>query len=108
MRFSFAEIYGDDPSLATWIDRRSVLTADAFGATPSTRTLVDVRLNARDPAELNPNRRAQTKLTDTPSGNFAIDRLALTSSSGFGYLVLADGEGNDVSLSIFDPRCDAR
>ena len=96
------------PSLATWIDRRTVLTAGAYGATPTTRTVTEVRLLGREPFEGNPLRLAQTKPTETPSGNFAIDRIALTSSNGIGYLVLADGQGNDVSLSIFDPRCDAR
>ncbi|CAN5786028.1 hypothetical protein BH11MYX4_BH11MYX4_35970 [soil metagenome] len=96
------------PSLATWIDRRTVLTAAAFGTTPAMRTVTDVRLLGRDPFDGYPKRRAQTKATDSPSGNFVTDRVALTSSNGIGYLVLADGQGNDVSVSIFDPRCDAR
>lgn len=96
------------PSLATWIDRRSILTVAAHGDTLATRTVAEVRLNGRDPVELNPKRSAQTRPTDTPSGNFATDRFALTSSNGIGYLVLADGQGNGVSLTIFDPRCDAR
>ena len=96
------------PSLATWIDRRSMLTVAAFGPTSMTRTAADVRLIGREPGEANPKRRFQTKITDSPSGNFGVDRIALTSSNGIGYLVLADGQGNEFSLSIIDPRCDAR
>lgn len=96
------------PALATWIDKRTVLTAAAFGTTPAQRTVTDVRVLARDPFDGFVKRRAQTKATDTPSGNFATDRVALTSSSGIGYLVLSDAPGDDVSLSIFDPRCDPR
>jgi hypothetical protein len=96
------------PSLAAWIDRRTVLTVGAFGSTPATRAVADVRVLGRDPFDGYAKRRAQTKLTDTPSGNFATDRIALTSSNGIGYLVLADSQGNDVTLSIFDPRCETR
>ena len=96
------------PALATWIDKRTVLTAAAFGVLPEARTVTDVRVLARDPFDGYAKRRAQTKATDTPSGSFATDRIALTSSNGIGYLVLADGPGDDVSLSIFDPRCEAR
>lgn len=96
------------PSLATWIDRRTVLTAAALGPATAMRTLTDVRLLGRDPFDGYAKRRAQTKATDSPSGNFATDRVALTSSNGIGYLILADGQGNGVSVSIFDPRCDAR
>jgi hypothetical protein len=96
------------PSLATWIDRRTVMTATAFGTTPTTRTTTEIRLLGRDPLDGYPMRRVQTKTTDTPMGSFATDRIALTSSNGIGYLILADGQGNDVSLSIFDPRCDTR
>jgi hypothetical protein len=94
------------PTLATWLDRRSVLTASPFSGGAANRVLTDVRLLARDPLEGNPKRRFQTKPTDMPKGDFAVDRIALTSSAGIGYLVLADGQGNDVSLSIVDPRCD--
>jgi hypothetical protein len=93
-------------TLATWLDRRSVLTASPFSGAPANRVLTDVRLLARDPLEGNPKRRFQTKPTDTPKGDFALDRIALASAAGIGYLVLADGQGNDVSLSIVDPRCD--
>ena len=93
-------------TLATWLDRRTVLTAAPFSGAPATRVLTDVRLLGRDPLEGNPKRRFQTKPTDTPKGDFGVDRIALTSSNGVGYLVLADGQGNDVSLSIVDPRCD--
>jgi hypothetical protein len=94
--------------LATWLDRRSALTAAPLSGPTESRTLTDVRLVGRDPLESNVKRRAQTRATDTPKGDFAVDRIALTSSNGIGYLVLADSQGNDVSLSIYDPRCDAR
>ncbi len=93
------------PSLAAWLDRRTMLVASADEAT---RTVADVRVIGRDPLDANPKRRAKTKATDTPSGNFATDSIALTASNGIGYLIRADSQGNDVLLSIFDPRCDAR
>lgn len=97
------------PSLATWLDGRSMLTVAAASGSPAgSRPIADVFLLARDPFEANAKRRFQTKPTDVPSGNFGIDRVALTSSNGIGYLVLADSQGNDVTLSIIDPRCDLR
>lgn len=94
-------------TLAAWLDRRSVLSASPFGGAPiASRATTDVRLMGRDPLEANPKRRFQTKPTDTPKGDFALDRIGLAASNGIGYLVLADGQGNDVSLSIVDPRCD--
>lgn len=94
--------------LATWLDRRSALVAAPFSGAAANRTQTDVRYLARDPFDANVKRRAQTKPTDTPKGDFATDRIALTSSNGIGYLVLADSQGNDVSVSIYDPRCDAQ
>lgn len=93
--------------LATWLDRRTALTAAPNSGALAARTVTDVRMLGRDPLEANVKRRAQTKPTDTPKGDFAVDRVALTSANGIGYLVLADGQGNDVSVSIYDPRCDA-
>jgi hypothetical protein len=85
--------------LATWLDARSALTAVPFA---DARTTTDVRLAARDPLDANPRRRAQI-----PRGDFSVDRVALASAGGVGYLVRADGQGNDVSVTLFDPRCDA-
>jgi hypothetical protein len=98
--------YVRSPMLATWLDRRSALTAAPFTGGPAARMLTDVRFLGRDPFDGNVKRRAQTKATDMPKGDFALDRIALTSSNGIGYLVLADGQGNDLSMSTFDPRCD--
>jgi hypothetical protein len=95
-------------ALATWIDRRSVLIAAPYSGQGPNRSITDVRVLARDPSEANEKRRAQTKATDSPHGDFATDRIALTSANGIGYLVIADGQGNDVSLSVVDPRCDAK
>ncbi|MBX3190187.1 MAG: hypothetical protein KF819_24380 [Labilithrix sp.] len=95
------------PALAAWIDARTVLTAaPASGGFGADRDLTAVRMLARDPSEASPMRRKVTLPTDRPRGSFTADRVALTSAAGFGYLVLADGQGNDVKLSIFDPRCD--
>jgi hypothetical protein len=60
----------------------------------------------RDPIEANPKRRFTTKDTDMPRGELGVDRIALTASNGIGYLVIADGQGNNVSLAIVDPACD--
>lgn len=97
--------YPSLPSLASWIDKRTMITASPD---EQTRALTDVRLLSREVLGDRSKRRAVTKPTDTPSGNFATDRVALTASNGIGYLVLSDSQGNDVSLSIFDSRCDAR
>ena len=93
--------------LATWLDHRTALTAAPASNPLGMRNVTDVRLLGRDPLEGNPKRRFTTKPTDMPKGEFGVDRIALTSSNGIGYLVLADGQGNDVSLSIVDPACDA-
>jgi hypothetical protein len=93
--------------LATWLDHRTALTAAPPSAPLGARDLTDVRLLGRDPFEANPKRRFTTKPTDTPKGEFGVDRIALTSANGIGYLVLADGQGNNVSLSIVDPGCDS-
>jgi hypothetical protein len=92
---------------ATWLDRRTALTAAPPSAPLGARNVTDVRLLGRDPFEANPMRRFTRKPTDMPKGEFGVDRIALTSSNGIGYLVLADGQGNNVSLSIVDPACDA-
>jgi hypothetical protein len=92
---------------ATWLDHRTVLTAAPASAPLGARNVTAVRLLGRDPFEANPKRRFTTKPTDTPKGEFGVDRVALTSSNGIGYLLLADGQGNNLSLSIVDPACDA-
>jgi hypothetical protein len=93
-------------SLATWLDRRTVLTAAPASKPLGARNVTDVRLLGRDPFETNAKRRFTTKPTDMPKGEFGVDRIALTSSNGIGYLLLADGQGNNLSLSIVDPACD--
>lgn len=95
--------YFISPSLATWIDSRSLLVA---AAASNDRERTAVRLLARDPFSSPATRRILTRTTDVPKGNFATDRVALTSSNGFGYLVLSDSQGNGTTVSIFDPRCD--
>jgi hypothetical protein len=94
------------PVLATWMDAHTVLTASV--ANDPDRTLTWVRLLARDPLTGDPKRIQKTLATDVPPGNFASDRVAITSSSGLAYLVLANTEGNMVSVTIFDPTCDAK
>jgi hypothetical protein len=92
--------------LATWLDRRTALTAAPASNPLGARNVTDVRLLGRDPFEANPKRRFTTKVTDTPKGELGVDRVALTSSNGLGYLVIADAQGNNVSLAIVDPACD--
>jgi len=92
--------------LATWLDHRTALTAAPASNPIGARNVTDVRLLGRDPFESNPKRRFTTKPTDMPKGEFGVDRIALTASGGLGYLVLADGQGNNVSVSIVDPACD--
>lgn len=95
--------YFATPSLVTWIDARSILSA---AASSGDRERTRVSLLTRDPFSSPNNRRINTRPTDVPKGSFASDRIALASSNGFGYLVLADGQGNGTTVSIFDPRCD--
>jgi hypothetical protein len=96
------------PMLAAWVDKRSMLTAAAMSGAAAARAVTDVRLLARDPLDGYAKRRFALPATDLPSGQFGVDRIGLTSSNGLGYLLVADGQGNDVTMSIFDPRCDAR
>jgi hypothetical protein len=98
--------YFSAPSLAAWIDPHTALVAAA--ATDPQRALTAVRSITRDPIAAPVSRRAVTAANETPKGNFATDRIALASAHGLGYLVVADGEGNGVTLSIFDPACDAK
>jgi hypothetical protein len=94
--------------LAAWVDKRSMLTAAAMSGAAAARTVTDVRLLARDPLDGYAKRRFALPAGDLPTGQFGVDRIGLTSSNGIGYLIVADGQGNDMALSIFDPRCDAR
>ncbi|MBS2016813.1 MAG: hypothetical protein JST00_28265 [Deltaproteobacteria bacterium] len=91
------------PSLATWIDGRSLLAAASLS---SDRERTAVRLLTREPFTAPATRRIATRVAQVPKGNSLTDRIALSSSNGFGYLVLADSQGNNTTLSIFDPRCD--
>ncbi len=91
---------------ATWLDHRTALTAAPASAALGARNVTDVRLLGRDPFDANPKRSFTTKPTDMPKGEFGVDRIALTSSNGIGYVVFADGQGNNLRLSIVDPACD--
>jgi len=93
--------------LVSWLDRRTALMAAPVSAAAGARNVTDVRMVGRDPSESNPKRHYTTKPTDMPKGELGVDRIALTSSNGIGYLVLADGQGNNITLSIMDPACDA-
>jgi hypothetical protein len=93
------------PSFAAWIDAKSVLVAAP--ASDPDRTLTATRLLTRDPITAPAKRRTKTAATDVPPGNLASDRVGLVTSAGFGYQILADSNGNQVALSIFDPGCDA-
>lgn len=100
--------YFTRPALSAWVDRRTMLVAAPASDPAENRTLTAVRGVERDPIAVPPKRRFRTAATDTPRGDFATDRIALAASAGLGYLVLADAQGNDVVVSIFDPRCEAR
>jgi hypothetical protein len=93
--------------LATWLDHRTALTAAPPSNPLGARNVTNVRLLGRDPSEANTKRQFTTKATDMPKGEFGVDRIALTSSNGIGYLIVADGQGNNVTMSIVDPACDA-
>jgi hypothetical protein len=98
--------YFNQPSLTAWIDPRSALVAAPASDPAANRVYTAVRLIERDPLAAPPKRRFVTTAAEAPSGNAAVDRLALAGSGGFGFLVIADPEGNGAKLSIFDPRCD--
>jgi hypothetical protein len=93
------------PSFAAWVDPQSTLVVAP--ASDPNRTLAATRLITRDPLTAPGKRRFVTSAMDTPPGNFATDHVAITGSAGLGYELLADSEGNELTLSIFDPRCDA-
>lgn len=90
------------PSLATWIDAKTMLTAAPGSETQ--RALTAVRVVSRDPLAAPGMKRFVTVPAEL--GNFAMHKIALTSAAGFGYLLVADAEGNNVAVSIFDPRCE--
>lgn len=94
--------YFVQPSLPAWIDATRALVAAPASDPPANRVRTAVRLVEREPAAAPPKRRFVL-----PAGDFAVDRIALSSSFGLGFLVVADAEGNGPRLSIFDPRCDA-
>lgn len=99
--------YFAQPSLVTWLDARSALVAAPASDPAANRVTTAVRLLERDPLAAQGKRRLVTMPTDKPSGNFATDRIALGSSAGLGFVVIADTEGNGATLSVYDPRCDA-
>ncbi len=94
------------PAFASWIDAKTVIVAAP--ASDPDRTLTATRVIGRDPPSAPAKRRVKTAATDVPQGNFAVDHVGLVSAGGFGYEILADSEGNKVTLSIFDPRCDVK
>jgi hypothetical protein len=98
--------YFAQPSIPAWLDAKSALVAAPASDPAANRTLTSVRLLEREPIAAPPKRRVSTAPTDVPTGNFATDRIALVASGGLGFLVVADGEGSQARLSVFDPRCD--
>lgn len=99
--------YFAQPSLPAWLDSKSALVAAPASDPAANRTLTSVRLIERDPIAAPPKRRSSSAPSEVPTGNFATDRIALVASGGLGFLVIADSEGNNSRLSIFDPRCDS-
>lgn len=98
--------YFTQPSLTAWLDPRSALVAAPASDPAANRVFTAVRLVERDPLAAPPKRRLVTTAAELPAGNSAVDRIALASSGGFGFLVIADAEGNGARLSVYDPRCD--
>lgn len=90
------------PSLAAWIDAKTILAAAPGSEGERTRTAV--RVLTRDPIAAPATKRFVT--VPEEQGDFAVHKVALTSSAGFGYLLVANAEGNAVALSLFDPRCE--
>jgi hypothetical protein len=93
------------PSLGAWIDGKTLIVAAP--ASDPNRGLMSTRVVTRDPIGAPSKRHTTTNPMDVPAGNFAVDHIALVASAGLGYEVLADSMGNQVTLAIFDPRCDA-
>ncbi len=91
------------PSMSAWIDAKTSLTVSPAS---ENRALAATRVVSRDPLAAPAKRRLVTTAMDMPAGNFATDHLVVTGSGGLGYEVLSDSEGNELTLSIFDPRCD--
>lgn len=98
--------YFAQPSLTAWLDPRSALVAAPASDPAANRVFTAVRLIERDPLAAPAKRRHVTTAAEMPAGNSTVDRIALAGSGGFGFLVLADNEGNGARLSIYDPRCD--
>lgn len=100
--------YFSAPSSATWIDGASALVLSAASDPVENRASAAVRLVTRDPLGGSEARRFRRLPTASPRGDLVTDRVALASSAGYGYLVVANAEGTDLDVTLFDPRCDAR
>jgi hypothetical protein len=96
------------PSLATWVDAKTALVAAPESGPTANQAIPAIRVVTRDPVAYPSKRRFVPDQAETPAGNFAVERIALTSSNGFGYLLVANAQGNDIHISIFDPRCEAQ
>jgi hypothetical protein len=106
-----AACHACNPSYMTFAGSiAAVDKATALAASPASenRDFTAVRAITRDPIALPAKRRFVTTAADDPQGNFATDRVAIASSNGLGYLVMSDSQGNKVTVSIVDPRCDAK
>ncbi|MDF2696738.1 MAG: hypothetical protein K0S65_5121, partial [Labilithrix sp.] len=88
-----------------WLDSKSALVAAAASDPATNRARTSVRLVTRDPLGTDPTRRFVIPEAELPSGNFAADRIALTTDRAHGYLVISDATRR-TTLSIFDPRCE--
>ncbi len=95
------------PSLSTWIDETTILLASPASDPIENRAATVVRVVKRDPVLAPAQQRVVTLPSEKPSGDFLVDRIALTSSNGLGFLVIADNQGNNVKISTFDPHCNA-
>jgi hypothetical protein len=97
----------DAPSLTAPLDATRALLAAPAADPAANRTTTAVRLVTREPLAAPPTRRFTTTATETPRGDFATEKVALTATAGVGFLVRARANGQDARVDVIDPACDA-
>jgi hypothetical protein len=89
-----------------WLDSNRALVATAASDPSENRVRAAVRVVTRDPLGADPKRRFVLPANELPTGNFAAERIALTTDRGLGYLVVTSATQRS-QLSVFDPRCES-
>lgn len=97
----------DAPSLTAALDGTRALVAAPASDPAANRVTTAVRLVTREPLAAPPTRRFATSADETPRGDFATEKIALTASAGVGFLVRALGNGSETRVDVVDPSCDA-